>query len=271
VDVVRDLGKQSVVGVLVDAVDYEAAVERILSAARRREPYAATALAVHGVMTGVRDPYHAYRLNHLDLVTPDGQPVRWALNWVHGAGLNDRVCGPQLMLNLCEAAAREGIAIYLYGSRQALLERLEESLTRRFPGLRIAGSEPSKFRRTTPEEKDEIVRRIRSSGAAITFVGLGCPRQEVFAYEYRGALEMPVVAVGAAFDYHAGFLKQPPALVQRMGLEWLSRLIQEPRRLWRRYVILNPQYLARLAVQRFGGSPDASVPQSPPSGQMLYG
>jgi N-acetylglucosaminyldiphosphoundecaprenol N-acetyl-beta-D-mannosaminyltransferase len=270
VDVVKDLGKRNVAGVLVDAVDYEAAVNRVVSAARRGESYAATALAVHGVMTGARDPEQAYRLNHLDMVTPDGQPVRWALNWLYGAQLTDRVCGPELMSRICEAAADEGLLIYLYGSRPEVLNRLEDSLRDRFPKLRIAGSEPSKFRRTTPQERDEIVERIRSSGAAITFVGLGCPRQEVFAYEYREALRMPVVAVGAAFDFHAGVLRRPSRLVQRIGLEWLYRLLQEPRRLWRRYVLLNPQYLGRLTLQAFHRTPAASSPK-PPTEQLLYG
>jgi N-acetylglucosaminyldiphosphoundecaprenol N-acetyl-beta-D-mannosaminyltransferase len=266
----KDLGKRNVAGVLVDAVDYEAAVDHIISAARRGEPYAATALAVHGVMTGSRDPEQAYRLNHLDLVTPDGQPVRWALNWLYGAQLADRVCGPELMIRICETAAAEDLPIYLYGSRPEVLHRLQDSLRDRFPKLLIAGSEPSKFRRTTLQERDEIVDRIRSSGAALTFVGLGCPRQEIFAYEYREALRMPVVAVGAAFDFHARVLRRPSRLVQRIGLEWLYRLLQEPRRLWRRYVLLNPQYLWLLTVQTFRRAPVTPSPQ-PPTEQRLYG
>ncbi|NLX10987.1 MAG: WecB/TagA/CpsF family glycosyltransferase, partial [Chloroflexi bacterium] len=113
----------------------------------------------------------------------------------------------------------------------------------------IAGAQPSRFRQTTAEEKEAIAQAIKASGAQIVFVGLGCPRQEVWAYEYREALSMPAIAVGAAFDFHAGTLEQAPGRLQRMGLEWLYRLVKEPRRLWRRYVMLNPLYLWLLFLQ----------------------
>lgn len=244
-----DLGKGNVLGVLVDAVDYDAAVHKIVVAAKEGRGFAATALAVHGVMTGVLDPAHRYRLNRFDLVTPDGQPVRWALNLLHRTDLKQRVYGPTLTLAICAAAEEQGLPIYLYGSRQEVLDRLVANLCQRFPKLVIAGAEPSKFRRATPEEKAAIARRIRASGARITFVGLGCPRQEVFAYEYREVLGMPVIAVGAAFDYHAGLLDEPPRFFQDHGLQWFYRLAQEPRRLWRRYLILNPAFLTLLTLQ----------------------
>ncbi|WP_253718878.1 WecB/TagA/CpsF family glycosyltransferase, partial [Thermus scotoductus] len=123
-----DRGKKSVLGVMVDAVDYEAAVARIVAAAKEGRPYGVTALAVHGVMTGVGDPEHLWRLNELELVVPDGQPVRWALNLLHKTGLPDRVYGPRLMLEVCRAAEAEGLSIFLYGSRQEVLERLEANL-----------------------------------------------------------------------------------------------------------------------------------------------
>lgn len=245
----RNGGKGNVLGVLVDAVDYEGAVARVIAAASRSEPLGVTALAVHGVMTGVEDPHHRYRLNQLDMVTPDGQPVRWALNLLHGARLSDRVYGPTLMGLVCQSAAEEKLPIFLYGSTPEVLADLASSLVRRYPGLVIAGTQPSLFRPATVEEKEAIVDRIRGSGARLTFVGLGCPRQEVFAYEYRDWLSMPVLAVGAAFDYNAGKLAQPPAWVQKAGLQWVFRLTQDPRRLWRRYLILSPRFLAQLALQ----------------------
>lgn len=244
-----DRGKQNVLGVLIDAVDYDAAVQRILAAAQARQPMAVSALAVHGVMTGVMDETHRYRLNHFDLIVPDGQPVRWALNMLHRAHLPDRVYGPTLTLKVCEAAAQAGVPIYLYGSRPEVLDALQRNLAQRFPGLVIAGAQPSRFRQTTAEEKEAIAQAIKASGAQIVFVGLGCPRQEVWAYEYREALSMPAIAVGAAFDFHAGTLEQAPGRLQRMGLEWLYRLVKEPRRLWRRYVMLNPLYLWLLFLQ----------------------
>lgn len=247
-----DRGKQNVLGVLVDAVDYEAAVAKILAAARARVPYSCTALAVHGVMTGVLDAEQRYRLNALDLVTPDGQPVRWALNRLHGAALPDRVYGPKLMLEVCEAAARAGLPIYLFGASRAAVGQLSDALGSRWPELDVVGAEPSRFRGLTRRERQELVARIRASGATLTFVGLGCPRQEAFAYECADDLSMPVISVGAAFDYHAGVRREPPAFVQRIGLQWAHRLTQDPRRLWKRYLGFNLLYLVLLALQRLG-------------------
>lgn len=245
-----DRGKRNVLGVLVDVVDYEAVTDRVIAAAQQRRPLALTALAVHGVMTGVLDRAQGARLNSFDLVTPDGQPVRWALNLLHGAHLRDRVYGPTLTLRVLERCAAEGLPIYLYGSTDTTLSRLVAALEAAFPALKVAGAEASKFRPSLPGEDYEIASRIRSSGARVVLVGLGCPRQEVFTYAMRPLLDMPLLAVGAAFDYHAGGLRKPPEWMQRRGLEWLWRLSQEPRRLWRRYVVLNPAYLARLGAQK---------------------
>lgn len=263
--------KCNILGVLVDAVDYGAAVERIVAAARARRSCAVTALAVHGVMTGVQSRTHRYRLNRFDLVTPDGQAVRWAMNLLYRTRLPDRVYGPRLMLEVCAAAEAGGLPIFLYGSRPSVLDRLVSRLRERHPGLIIAGAEPSKFRRTDAREKADLVRRIRGSGARITFVGLGCPRQEVFAYEYRDELSIPVIAVGAAFDYHAGEIREPPIFIQKAGLQWLHRFAQEPRRLWRRYWLLNPAFAGLLALQALNlwrPSPDDA---DAPAAEVLVG
>jgi exopolysaccharide biosynthesis WecB/TagA/CpsF family protein len=247
-----DLGKRNVLGILVNVVDYEAATEQVLEAARQRRSFALTALAVHGVMCGVLDRTLGARLNSFDLVTPDGQPVRWGLNLLHRARLRDRVYGPTLTLRVLERCAAEGLPVYLYGSTESTLARLVASLEAEFPALKIAGAEASKFRLSQPGEEFEIASRIRTSGARLVLVGLGCPRQEVFAYAMRPLVDMPLLAVGAAFDYHAGVLRKPPAWIQRHGLEWLWRLSLEPKRLWRRYVLLNPAYLTRLAAHKAG-------------------
>jgi exopolysaccharide biosynthesis WecB/TagA/CpsF family protein len=243
-------GKCNVLGVLVDVVDYEAATEQVIAAAHDRRAHTLTALAVHGIMTGVLDRAHNARLNSFDLVTPDGQPVRWALNLLHGAGLPDRVYGPELTLRVLHRCAADGLPVYLYGSTELTLARLVPVLEAAFPGLKIAGVEASKFREVQPGEDTEIAARIRCSGARLVLIGLGCPRQEIFAYAMRPLLDMPLMAVGAAFDYHAGLLRRPPGWMQRHGLEWLWRLSWEPKRLWRRYVMLNPAYLARLGAQK---------------------
>ncbi|MGB6193562.1 MAG: WecB/TagA/CpsF family glycosyltransferase, partial [Terracidiphilus sp.] len=187
-----------------------------------------------------------------DLLVPDGQPVRWGMNWLYRTGMRDRVYGPTLMRKICERAATEGTPIYLYGSTKAVVTSLAESLTRMFPTINIVGSEPSTFRKLAPDEMAALQDRIRTSGASIVFVGMGCPRQEVFAYELRGCLAAQVLAVGAAFPLLAGVLPQAPRWMQRFGLEWLFRLLVEPRRLWRRYLYLNPAYIALLTLQGLG-------------------
>jgi exopolysaccharide biosynthesis WecB/TagA/CpsF family protein len=261
-----NLGRRNILGVSVDAVDYEAAVERIMTAARNGEPLAVSALAVHGVMTGALDPVHRFRLNAFGLIVPDGQPVRWAMRWLYGVKLPSRVYGPELMRRVCAAAAADGVPIFLYGSRPEVLAALETRLRDMFPGIVISGSAASRFRKAADDgENAAVLAEINATQPGIVFVGLGCPRQEVFAFENAGALSRPVLAVGAAFDFHAGLLAQAPKWMQDRGLEWLFRLGVEPKRLWRRYLILNPLFLWTLARQRLAPARfdrNAGVPPS---------
>ena len=266
-----DKGKKNVLGILVNAVNYEAAVSKIIAAASAGKPMSVSALAVHGVMTGVLDSTHRYRLNHIDLVLPDGQPVRWALNLLYHTKLPDRVCGPNAMLQICERAAEEGLSIYLYGSKASVLEALSRNLCQRFPKLIIAGTQPSKFRQVSPQEKQETAQQIRNSGAAITFVGLGCPRQEVWAYEYRDDLSMPLIAVGAAYDFHAGNLAKSPEWLSNLGLEWVFRMMKEPKRLWKRYVFLNPLFMWLFFLQAFKIKHFDPTDATRPVEEVLYG
>lgn len=246
--------KRNLLGVLVDATTYDAVVDRVLDAARTATGLSVSATAVHGVMEGVHDPVHAGRLNAFDVLTPDGQPVRWGLNWLHGTKLRERVYGPELMLRCCARAAQEGLPIYLYGSTSDVLVPLAARLEARYPGLRVAGSSESRFGEIGPVAQDEIAAQIRASGARLVFVGLGCPRQEVFTWAMRDRVSLPLLAVGAAFDFHAGLASEAPPWMQRHGLQWLHRLAGDPRRLWRRYLLLNPEYLLRLGLQRVRGA-----------------
>ena len=244
--------KLPILGVGITPLEADAAVELVIGAARDRRTLTVSCSAVHSVMEGALDPEHRRRLNELDMVLPDGQPVRWALGWRHGVKLRNRVYGPDFTLAVCARAAEEGIPIFLYGSRKEILERLTENLRRRFPRLIVAGSKPSAFRKLAEAEQRVIALEIRQSGAGIVFAGLGCPRQEIWAYENAALIGLPLVAVGAAFDFHAGVLPQAPGWMQRSGLEWLFRLGQEPRRLWKRYLYLNPLYLFLLVGELTG-------------------
>jgi N-acetylglucosaminyldiphosphoundecaprenol N-acetyl-beta-D-mannosaminyltransferase len=255
-----DRGKHSVIGVRVDAVDYEEAVSRVVAAAHAAKPCSVSAMAVHGVVTASLDPSLRARVNKLDLVTPDGQPVRWAMNSLHGTRLEDRVYGPELTLRIFDRCAIEGLPVFFYGSTDRVLAALVRNVAQRFPAVKVAGTEASKFRSLNPQEIRDTAERIRTSGAQVCFVGLGCPRQEVFVSVMSDLLDMPMLAVGAAFDFHAGTLAQAPAWMQRRGLEWLYRLLREPRRLWRRYIFTNSYFCWAWLGQRLGRTwtePDA--------------
>ena len=265
------LGKRNVLGVLLDAIDYEAATAAILAAARDGRPFTVSALAVHGVMTGVLDPEHKFRLNQFDLLCPDGHPVRWMLNRAHQIGLADRVYGPFLTLRVCDAAAREGLPLFLFGSKPEVIERLRTALAERFPGIQVAGAQASRFQTVGESEAAADAIAIRESGARLVLCGLGCPRQEVWAYEMREAVGLPILAVGAAFDFLAGNLRMAPKWMQDRGLEWLYRLVSEPGRLWRRYLVLNPLYLWHCARQLLLRRPYPAGNATAPRHPVRYG
>lgn len=248
----KDLGRGNVLGVLVDAVDRDAAVERVIRAAHRPEPYRVTALAVHGVMTGAWNIAQRKRLNGFDLVVPDGQPVRWALNLMYRTALRSSVRGTDLALAVLDSAEQEKLSVFFYGSTEETLAHVVARVEERHPDLHVAGAMPSAFRAVDTDTQEVIAARIRDSGADLVFVGLGCPRQETFVSAMTGRIGVPLIAVGAAFDYFAGTLREPPRVVGRWGFEWAWRLALEPRRLWRRYVLLNPAYLALVTLQAAG-------------------
>jgi exopolysaccharide biosynthesis WecB/TagA/CpsF family protein len=238
-----------VAGVLASATTYAETTARVIEAARARRSLLVAATSVHGATLSALDAEFGRQLNAFDIVTPDGQPVRWALNLLHGAGLRDRVYGPWLMLRVCEAAAQAGLGVYLYGTSPAALGRLVQRLPLLVPGLRIAGYRSPPFRPTTAEEDAEDVRAILASGADILFLGISCPRQERWAYEHRARLPLPILCVGAAFDLHAGTVTMAPRWMQDRGLEWLYRVTHEPRRLWRRYATYPPLYVLLVTQQ----------------------
>lgn len=240
--------KVDLFGVGLTVTTYNDATERILDAARSRRSYAVSALAVHGLMEAVDDADFCQLVNEIDLVTPDGQPVRWAMNALHDTNLEDRVYGPDLTWSVIEAAAAEGIGIYLYGSTEPTCDGFVAEIKRRWPDAVLSDVQPDRFRDATAEEDEADIERINASGAGVVLVGRGCPRQERWVATHRGSVNAAMLAVGAAFDYGAGTLAIPPGWMQRLGLQWLFRLVQEPGRLWRRYLITNSKFLFNFAL-----------------------
>lgn len=252
--------RHNMFGVQVSPTTYDEAVDVILAAAQQRRPAAVSLHAAHAVVTASDDPVLLEKVNRFQMIAPDGQPVRWALNWLHGAKLKDRVYGPELTLRLCEAAAAQGVPIFLYGSSPEVIIALSHNLVKRYPGLIIAGAEAPPFRALTPEEDADMVARINASGAGLVFIGLGCPKQDHFAADHMDCIQAVQVCVGAAFDFHAGNKRTAPDWMQRRGLEWLFRLWQEPRRLWKRYLVTNTLFLYKLGRQWLTG-PKHSLPR----------
>ena len=240
--------KYDLFGVQVSATTYDELVDAVARAAKEKVPAVISLHAVHAIVESIRDPRLLAKVNRFDAIGSDGHPVRWALNHLHGTELSERVYGPELMLRLCERAAKAAIPIYLYGSTEEVLALLERNLMLQFPDLQIAGAESPPFRPLTPEEDAEVVRRINDSGAGIVFIGLGCPKQDHFAADHAATVGGVQVCVGAAFEFHAGTKSTAPKWMQRRGLEWVYRLTCEPRRLWRRYLHTNSYFLYKWVV-----------------------
>ena len=239
-----------VLGVRVDRVDYDEAVARVLEAARAGRPLRVAAANVHVVMEARDDAGLARTLEAFELVVPDGQPLRWALDWTGAPRLRDRVYGPELTLRVLRVAAHVGLPVGLYGATEATLDALRARIERDLaPGLVVAGAIAPPFGDALWSAADADVARIRESGARVVLVGLGCPRQERWVGQHGVALGVPCLAVGAAFELLAGVKPMAPAWMQDRGLEWLYRLATEPRRTFRRYALHNPRFAALAAAE----------------------
>jgi N-acetylglucosaminyldiphosphoundecaprenol N-acetyl-beta-D-mannosaminyltransferase len=232
----------------IDVVGWHDATERLLGWARLRESRYVAICNAHLVVTASKDHGYQQVINQADMATPDGAPVAWMLRRQGYPG-QPRVNGPDLMWALCERCAAEKLPVYFYGSTNSTLKALDDRLRQIFPDLVIAGLESPPFRQLALEEDAQAVQRINTSGAAIVFVGLGCPKQERWMADHRGRVSAVMIGVGAAFDYHAGTLKRAPMWMQNNGLEWLYRLVKEPKRLWKRYLVTNTQFVVAAAHQ----------------------
>ncbi len=235
--------KRDLFGVGVSATNYDESVEAIVQSAAAGAGGVTTFLAVHGIVCATTDAQYRERVNRCQIVAPDGQPVKWAMNFFHASGLSDRVYGPEIMRRVCQRCERDGLSVFFCGSTPQVLALLASRIRELFPDLIIAGVDSPPFRPMTTEENDALCAKINHSGAAVVFIGLGVPRQEIFADANRDKIRAVQVCVGAAFDFQAGTKKTAPAFLQRWWLEWLFRLSQEPRRLWKRYLFSNTIFI----------------------------
>ena len=239
-----------VLGVPLAVTDYERTLDWIDAAVQLGAREYLCVAAVHTVMESREDDALREAVDGAAFTVPDGQPLAWALRKL-GHDIDARVYGPELMERACARAARSGQRFYLYGGRDdKALAQLAANLLDRHPDLQLAGGWSPPFRELSDAELDEIAARVNAARPDVVWVGIGVPKQEKWMAAMRDRLDAPVlVGVGAAFDFHAGLVPQAPAWMQRRGLEWLFRLLQEPRRLWRRYARHNPRFVAGFARQ----------------------
>ena len=240
--------ERCIINTKVNTTNYVDACNCIQSWADRQISCYVIAANVHVVMTAYWNRSFNTVVNNAALVTPDGMPLVWALRLL-GVSNQPRVYGPDLMLSLCKRAAQYQIPIYLYGGTQAMLDKLSSTLAQKFPKLDIAGAYSPPFRSLSPAEELADIDRIHQSGAKIVFVGLGCPKQELWMSRQQGQLDAVMIGVGAAFAFHSSEVSQAPRWMMRLGCEWLYRFFQEPRRLWQRYLLNNPMFLILFIVQ----------------------
>lgn len=242
-------------GSYVEVMGYEETVRRVESWGRKFDSRYVCVCNVHMIMEAHDDPTFRDVVNGADLVTADGVPLVWCLKML-GHSKATRVYGPELTKRLCGRVERGGLSVGFFGGTEDVLRELIRRLGIEYPSLKITYSFSPPFRQISEEEDRAIVSEIVSSGVQILFVGLGCPKQERWMADHKGQLPVVMVGVGAAFDFLAGLKAQAPNWMQRVGLEWLFRLITEPRRLWVRYLKHNPRFVwlagKQIVVARLG-------------------
>ena len=243
--------KFGVLNTKVDLTNYDHSTDVILNWACAGESRMIIAANVHTIMEAYDSTGFKEKVNNADLVAPDGMPLVWMMR-LKGMRDQQRVYGPALMLHVLEAATQDKVPVGFYGGAPKTLNLLIERLQARYKHLSVAYSFSPPFGTLSREEDTAIVDEINHSGARILFIGLGCPKQEIWMAEHRGLVNAVMLGVGAAFDFHAGVKPQAPAWLQKVGLEWIFRLLSEPRRLWKRYLYHNPRFIVLAIADVFG-------------------
>ncbi len=240
-----------VLGAPIDVASWRESLNRIAGWVRLGEPRVVVTCNVHSVVTANRDPALRAAIERADLSTADGMPVAWFLSLLRRRR-QERIAGPDLMWHYCGEAAGRGERIFLFGSTSRTLGLLSARLQRDFPGLQVVGTIAPPWGEWPATLEDELIERINASGAQVVFVGLGCPKQEIWMNRQRKRVGAVMIGVGAAFDFYAGTVRRAPLWMQKSGLEWVWRLAREPRRLLGRYLRTNLRFLLGAVRQLVG-------------------
>lgn len=242
----------NILGVRVSMVNVDLVIAQLKEWIRKHDQTYVCVANVHTVTECQWNPDLRQVVNRAGMVTPDGMPLVWVSRWM-GHKQTKRVYGPDLLLKVCEQSIEMGWKHFFYGGGEGVVELLVQNLASRFPGLQVAGIETPPFRKLSDVEDQVVVDRINQANPDIVWVGLGMPKQELWMGDHFGRIKAPVmIGVGAAFDFHAGLKPQAPKWMQQSGLEWLFRLLSEPRRLWKRYLINNPVFIILITLQLLG-------------------
>lgn len=243
--------RKRVVSLLPDVCSHQKTIAKIAELVEKENGGYVCFSTVHMVMESYDDAEFAEKVNGADYIVTDGMPIVW-MQKLQGKKSATRVRANDLMILLCEYAEKSGLKIGFYGGRQEVIDTILERAEKDFPNLEIVYAFSPPFRALTEEEDAEIVKNIKNSGAQILFVGLGCPKQENWMAAHKNSFPAIMLGVGASFDFYAGNIKESPEWMGKLGLEWLYRLTQEPKRLWKRYIILNPRFMGLAMLQLTG-------------------
>jgi N-acetylglucosaminyldiphosphoundecaprenol N-acetyl-beta-D-mannosaminyltransferase len=241
-----------ILGVKLSAVNLSSAVDIADRWIEARQPGYICVTGVHGVMEAQKGHDLREILNHAVMNTPDGMPMSW-VGQLRGFSDMGRVFGPEFMSAMCQLSCKRSYRHFIYGGQPGVAQQLQEALEKKFPGLQIVGTYTPPFRELNPEEEAALMVQVRNAKPHIVWVGMSTPKQERFMARYVDRLQVPLlVGVGAAFDYHTGRIRDCSPWIKRAGLQWLHRLLQDPARLWRRYLYNNPSFVWSITLQLLG-------------------
>src|SRR5260370_5345540 len=242
----------NVLGVGIHGLNLKAAVGLMESAVVSKRRGYVCVTDVRAVIEAQDDPKSRDVLNNSLLTVPDGRPTVW-VGRLQGYARMNQVAGPDLILKFCELSSQKGYTQFFYGGAPGVAERLRDSLSRRYPGLKVVGTYTPPFRPLTESEENEVSELLAQLKPDVTWIGLGAPKQEFFMAQHVGRFDSTLmVGVGAAFDMHTGRISDAPQWLKPLGLSWLHRLIQEPQMLWKRYLKCNPRFLCPISLQPLG-------------------
>jgi N-acetylglucosaminyldiphosphoundecaprenol N-acetyl-beta-D-mannosaminyltransferase len=260
-----------VLGVKVSAINMSRAVDTADRWVKAGQPGYICVTGVHGVMEAQKNCEFREILNRAMMNTPDGMPMSW-VGRLQGFGDMDRVFGPDFMSAMCHLSLKRGFRHFLYGGKPGVAEKLKQALEKKFPGLQVVGTYTPPFRELNAAEEDALLAQVCNSRPHILWVGMSTPKQERFMAQYVDRLQVPLlVGVGAAFDYHTGLIRDCSPWIKRAGLQWLHRLAQDPKRLWRRYLRNNPRFVWNIALQllKLRCYPRISTTPAPEEGTLV--